>query len=162
MCVHGPAYVFVWEFAGIISCICAKVSAKLLGSSKANSGTKQRFHSPVYFKGKKPNQNYFQERRHRCSALKNKGTERNIPLADWPVSKYLADWYPHTCWWTKSRNTSPERQWEFCLAFLLAVISGCPAVFSLEGLGEKILALPLPDSGSKMRKKFRWLFISQV
>lgn len=103
------------------------------------------------------NNNCFHERRHRCSALKNKGIGRDIPLTDWPVSKYLAD-----CWWTKSQNTSSERQWEFCLAFPLAVIRGCPTVFSLAGLEEKRLALPLPDSGSKMGRNVQWLFIPQV
>lgn len=109
MCMGLCLCLCVWE-SGIICCTCTKVSAKVLDSSKANSRTKQTFHSSIYFKEKKDK--LFQERRHRCSTLKTKGTGRNIPLADGPVSKYLADWYPNTYWWTKSPNTLPERGWD--------------------------------------------------
>lgn len=76
MCMGLHVCLCVWE-SEIICCMCAKVSAKLLDSSKANSRTKQTFHSSIYFKGKKDK--LFQERRHRCSTLKTKGIGRNIP-----------------------------------------------------------------------------------
>lgn len=41
------------------------------------------------------------------------------------------------------------------LTFLLAVTSGCPGIFSLAGLQEERLALPLLDSGTKRLRNFQ-------
>lgn len=110
-CVHTPAFVRLWE-PGVICCTCAKVSAKLLDSSRAESGAKRTFHSSVYFIGRKERKEKLcQERRYRCSALKTKGIGRNSPSADGPVSKYPAEWDSNSYWWSKSPNASPDRGW---------------------------------------------------
>lgn len=78
----GQHVCFSMRESGIIYSMCAKVSAKLLDSSKPNSRTKQIFHSLIYFKGAKKKDKLFQERKHRYSTLKTKRIGRNTLLAD--------------------------------------------------------------------------------
>lgn len=146
----------VWE-CGIICCMCARVSAKILYSSKANSRRKQRFHSSIYFKEK--NRQTISGRRHRCSTLKTKGIGRNIPLPHGQVSKYLADWYPNTYWWTKSPNRSPEREWDVFSISIGSHWQWLSKCFLISRAERGKTSLPLFCFRSKRRRNFQLLFI---